>query len=125
MSTTNVPLNELATTEGMDLSYRGTPLAPSKPEHYVNKRYIDDTLIDLEVRSPAVVTVVCDGIAATYAITHNLNTTNIASVQIFDTTDDTKNPIGLSWEPTSPNAITLKPDLVLPATMTLLIIVNA
>ena len=125
MSELNVPLHELVTTEGMDFSYRGTPLKPSLPEHYTNKRYIDDTLADLEVRSPAAVTVNCDGIAATYPVTHNLNTTNIASVQIFDTTGSAKNPIGLSWEPTSTNVITLKPDVLLPATMKLLVIVNA
>jgi hypothetical protein len=125
MATVNVPLDELVTTEGMSFSYRGTPLTPVAPEHFVNKRYIDDTLVELDVRSPAAVTVTCDGTATTYTVTHNLNTTNIASVQIFDTTGDTKNPIGLSWEPTSPNAITLKPDLVLPATMKLLVIVNA
>ena len=125
MSELNVPLNELTTTEGMDFSYRGTPLTPSLPEHYTNKQYIDDTLADLEVRSPAAVTVTCDGLAATYPVTHNLNTTNIASVQIFDTTGSAKNPIGLSWEPTSANAITLKPDVLLPATMKLLVIVNA
>ncbi|HBT78283.1 MAG TPA: hypothetical protein DEB39_15470, partial [Planctomycetaceae bacterium] len=61
----------------------------------------------------------------TYAVVHNLNTTNIASVQIFDTTGGTKNPVGLAWEPTDANTITLKPDLVLPATMTLLVVVTA
>ena len=66
-----------------------------------------------------------DGIATTYTVTHNLNTTNIASVQIFDTTGDAKNPIGLSWEPATANTITLKPDVLLPATMTLLVIVTA
>jgi hypothetical protein len=125
MSELNVPLDELTTTEGMDFSYRGTPLAPSLPEHYTNKQYIDGVLTDLEVRSPAAVTVTCDGIAETYTVTHNLNTTNIASIQVFDTTGGTKNPIGLSWAPTSVNAITLKPDVLLPDTMTLLVIVNA
>ncbi len=71
------------------------------------------------------VPVTCDGEATTYAVTHNLNTTNIASIQIFDTTGGTKNPVGLAWEPTDANTITLKPDLVLPATMTLLVIVTA
>ena len=125
MSDLNVPLDELATTEGMDFSYRGTPLAPSLPEHYTNKQYIDDTLVDLGVRSPAVVTVTCDGIETTYTVTHNLKTTNIASVQIFDTTADAKNPIGLAWEPATADTITLKPDVLLPDTMTLLVIVNA
>jgi hypothetical protein len=125
MSDLNVPLNDLATTEGMDFSYRGTPLSPSLPEHYTNKQYIDDTLSDLEVRSTAAVTVTCDGIAATYTVTHNLKTTNIASVQIFDTTGGAKNPIGVSWEPDTANTIKLKPDVLLPSTMTLLVVVNA
>ena len=125
MSELNVPLNELLTTEGMDLSYRGTPLEPSLPEHYTNKQYVDDAFAEIDVRSPAVVTATCDGIATTYTVTHNLNTTNIASVQIFDTTDSAKNPIGITWEPTSANAIKLKPDVLLPDTMTLLVIVNA
>jgi hypothetical protein len=125
MSELNVPLNELATTEGMDLSYRGTPLEPSLPEHYTNKAYVDEAVAELEVRSPAIVPVTCDGVAVTYTITHNLNTTNIASVQIFDTTGGAKNPIGVSWEPATANTITLNPDVLLPATMTLLVIVTA
>ena len=125
MSETNVPLNELLTTEGMDFSYHGTPLAPSLPEHYTNKAYVDEAVSVIEVRSPVVVPVTCDGIASTYTVTHNLNTTNIASVQIFDTTGGAKNPIGVSWEPTSANAIKLKPDVLLPATMKLLVIVTA
>ena len=124
MSETNVPLNELLTTEGMDLSYRGTPLAPSLPEHYTNKAYVDGAVADLGDRSPAVVTVTGDGIATTYTVTHNLNTTNIASIQIFDTTGGAKNPIGIAWEPTTLNTITLKPDVLLPATMTLLVVVT-
>jgi len=123
MSETNVPLNELTTTEGMDFSHRGTPLAPSAPEHYPNKKYVDDTFAEIDVRSPAVVSVTCDGIATTYTVTHNLNTTNIASIQIFDTTGGTKNPIGISWEPATANTIKLKPDVLLPSTMTLLVIV--
>jgi hypothetical protein len=125
MSALNVPLDELVTTEGMAFSHRGTPLTPIAPEHFTNKKYIDDTLADLEVRSPAAVPVTCDGIAATYTVTHNLNTVNIASVQIYDTTGGVKNPIGLSWTPATANSITLKPDVLLPATMTLLVIVNA
>ena len=124
MSETNVPLNELLTTEGMDFSRRGTPLAPSRPEHYTNKAYVDEVVSDVNVRSPAVVTVTCNGTATTYPVTHNLGTTNIASVQIFDTTNEAKNPIGISWEPTSNNIITLKPDVLLPATMRLLVIVT-
>ena len=38
----NVPLTDLATTEGVDFSYRGIPLLPSLPEHYTNKKYVDD-----------------------------------------------------------------------------------
>jgi len=124
MSDINVPLNELLTTEGMDLSYRGTPLSPALPEHYTNKAYVDEVVSEIEVRSPAVVPVTCDGVATTYTVTHNLNTTNIASIQIFDTTGGTKNPIGVSWEPTTANMITLKPDVLLPATMTLLVVVT-
>jgi len=122
MSETNVPLNELLTTEGMDLSYRGTPLAPALPEHYTNKAYVDEAVAVLEGR--AVVTVTGDGIATTYTVTHNLNTTDIASIQIFDTTGGAKNPISIAWEPTTANTITLKPDVLLPATMTLLVVVS-
>ena len=125
MSEVNVPLNELLTTDGMDFSHKGTPLAPSLDEHYTNKKYVDDVVSEIDVRSPAVVPVACDGVAVTYAVVHNLNTTNIASVQIFDTTGGTKNPIGVSWEPTDANTITLKPDILLPETMTLLVIVTA
>jgi hypothetical protein len=125
MATVNVPLNELATTENLDFSHRGTPLTPSRAEHYTNKAYVDGAVADLDIRSPAVITINCDGIAATYTVTHNLGTTNIASVQIFDTTGGTRNPIGISWEPTTAGTITLKPDLILPATMTLLIVVCA
>ena len=125
MSETNVPLNELLTTEGMDLSYRGTPLAPALPEHYTNKAYVDGAVAELDVRSPVVIPVTCDGVATTYTVTHNLNTTTIASIQIFDTTGGAKNPIGVSWEPTTFNTITLKPDVLLPATMTLLVVISA
>ena len=124
MSDINVPLNELLTTENMDFSYHGTPLAPSLPEHYTNKAYVDEAVSDLDVRSPAVVPVTCDGVAETYTVMHNLNTTTIASIQIFDTTGGTKKPIGVSWEPTTANTITLKPDVLLPATMTLLVVVT-
>ncbi len=125
MSELNVPLASLSTTDGMDLSYKGTPLLPVRPEHYTNKQYIDDTLAEIEVRSPAVVPINCDGTATTYVVTHNLNTTNIASVRIYDTTGGAKNPVGVSWEPTDVNTVTLKPDVVLPANMTLLVIVTA
>ena len=124
MTAINVPLNELFTTEGMDFSHRGTPLTPVMPEHYTNKQYVDEA-VALTGRSPAVVSVTGDGIATTYTVTHNLNTTNIASIQIFDTTGGAKNPIGIAWEPTTVNTITLKPDVLLPATMTLLVIVTA
>jgi hypothetical protein len=125
MSETNVPLNQLLTTEGMDFSRRGTPLEPVMPEHYTNKAYVDDAVAVVVGRSPAVVPVTCDGVAVTYSVAHNLNTVNIASVQIFDTTGDAKNPIGVAWEPTTANTITLKPDVLLPASMTLLVIVTA
>jgi len=125
MSEINVPLTEILTTEGLDFSHRGTPLAPALPEHYTNKAYVDETVAVIDGRSPAAVTVTGDGIATTYTVTHNLNTTNIASVQVFDTTGGTKNPIGIAWEPTTVNTITLKPDLLLPATMTLLVVVTA
>ena len=124
MSTLNVPLNELATTEGMDFSHRGTPLKPQQPEHYVNKQYVDDTLVSSGARSQAMVAVNCDGIKTTYSVPHNLNTTNIASVQIYNTTGGTKIPIFVNWEPTDANTVTLRPDVLLPATMTLLVIVT-
>ncbi len=124
MSETNVPLDELLTTENMDFSHKGTPLAPVADEHYANKKYVDDSVAEVAAHSPAVVPVTCDGEATTYPVTHNLNTTNIAGIQVYDTTGGTKNPIGLSWEPTDVNTITLKPDVVLPATMTLLVIVT-
>ena len=109
----------------MDFWYRGTPLKPQKPEHYVNKRYVDDTLVGTGARSQAVVTVACDGIAMTYTVPHDLNTTNIASIQMFNTTGAVKIPIRMTWEPTTANTITLKPDVLLPATMTLLVIVTS
>ena len=125
MSSLNVPLNELATTEGMDFSHRGTPLHPKNPEHYVNKRYVDDMLVGSGARSQAVVTVTCDGIAMTYSVPHDLNTTNIASIQFFNTTGGAKIPIYVKWEPATANTVILKPDVLLPATMTLLVIVTA
>jgi len=123
MSLLNVPLTELATTEGMDFSHRGTPLTPQKPEHYVNKQYVDDTLVSSGIRSQAAVPVDCDGIKAIYPVPHHLNTTNIASVLIYNTTDSKKIPIHVAWEPTDVNTITLKPDVLLPAAMTLLVVV--
>ena len=125
MSALNVPLNELTTTEGLDFSYRGTPLKPQKPEHYVNKQFIDDTLVSTGARSQAVATVDCDGSAMTYTVPHDLNTTNIASIQFFNTTGGAKIPIYVKWEPATANTIILKPDVLLPATMTLLVIVTA
>ena len=125
MSEINVPLNELVTTENLDFSHRGTPLAPALPEHYTNKQYVDEAVGEISVHSPAVVPITCDGVAVTYTVTHNLNTTSIASVQIFDTTGGAKNPIGVSWKPATANTITLTPDVLFPATMTLLVIVSA
>lgn len=125
MSETNVALAELITTDGMDFSHRGTPLTPSAPEHYTNKKYVDTTLAGSTGRPAAVVPITCDGVETSYTVTHNLGTTNIASLQIFDTTGGTKNPIGVSWEPTTNDTITLKPDIVLPSTMTLLVVVTA
>ncbi|MGL6196680.1 MAG: hypothetical protein ACRC2T_17850, partial [Thermoguttaceae bacterium] len=67
MSEINVPLEDLVTTEGIDFSHRGTPLAPVTGEHYANKKYVDDAVLDVPGgRSPAAVPVTCDGIAATY-----------------------------------------------------------
>ena len=125
MSLLNVPLTELATTEGMDFSHRGTPLTPQKPEHYVNKQYVDDTLVSAGIRSQAAVPVTCDGAATLHHVPHHLNTTNIASVQIYNTTDSKKIPIHIAWEPTDANTITLKPDVLLPAAMTLLVVVTS
>ncbi|MDR2763119.1 MAG: hypothetical protein LBB88_10985 [Planctomycetaceae bacterium] len=125
MSETNVALNELLTTENMDFSHRGTPLNPALPEHYVNKRYVDQSLSDVGVRSKASIILNCDGIAASYAVQHNLNTLNIATVQVYDTTSDSQLPIGVDWTPTDNNTITLQPDVIFPASMTLLVIVTA
>ncbi len=121
MAELNVPLNKLATTEEMDFSHRGSPLTPVLPEHYANKAYVDAAA----GRVPAVVDVECDGIETSYPVTHNLNTKDIASVQVYDTTDGTLLPIGVDWEPTSENVITLKPDVLLPETMTLRVVVSA
>lgn len=124
MSEINVPFDELITTAGMTFSHHGTPLAPFLPEHFVNKKYVDSVLADAGARSAAAVPVACDGVAMIYTVTHNLGTTNIASLQIFDTTGGTKNPIGVSWEPTTDDTITLKPDIVMPDNMTLLVVVT-
>jgi hypothetical protein len=125
MSTTNVALNELLTTENMDFSHRGTPLAPDLPEHYTNKRYVDQTLAGIVGRSPAVINVTCDGVATNYAVTHNLNTLNIATVQVYDTTNGSQFPIEIDWSPTTVNTITLQPDVLLPTNMTLRVVVTA
>ena len=100
-------------------------LQPQKPEHYVNKQYVDDTLVGSGVRSKAEVSVACDGIAMSHPVPHNLNTTNIASVQIYNTTGGKKTPIHVNWEPTDANTITLKPDVQLPTTMTMLVVVTS
>ena len=123
MSLLNVPLNELTTTEGLDFSYRGTPLQPQKPEHYVNKQYVDH-IGHSGGRPQAVVTLTCDGVTMLYPVPHDLNTTNIASVMVYNTTDGRKIPVGVTWEPTDANTITLKPDILLPATMSLLIVIS-
>ena len=120
MSNVNVPLNELLTTENMDLSYRRTPLKPELPEHYTNKRYVDSA-----VRASVAVNITCDGTADSYTVTHNLNTLDLAMVQIYDTTGSTPLPVGIDWTPATVNTITLRPDLILPADMTLRIIVTA
>ena len=128
MAETNVPLETLATTEGMDFSHRGTPLTPTAPEHYANKAYIDaeiDEIAEVTGRIPATVDIVCDGTAETYTVTHDLNSLKIASVQVYDTTDGANHPIGIDWEPATLDTITLKPDVVFPATMTLRVIVAA
>jgi len=125
MSTINVPLNELLTTENMDFSHRGTPLAPELPEHYTNKRYIDQTLAGIGVHSPAVIDLICDGEATSYTVTHNLNSLNIAMVQIYDTTNGSPFPIGIDWNPATVNTVTLYPDVLLPADMTLRIVITA
>jgi hypothetical protein len=125
MSEINVPLNELATTENMDFSYRGTPLAPASPEHYANKQYVDQSLAGVGARSSAVVNLSCDGVATDYTITHNLNTLNIATVQVYDTTNDAQFPIGIDWVPATVNAITLQPDIILPSGMALRVVITA
>ena len=125
MSTTNVPLNELLTTENMDFSHRGTPLAPDLPEHYTNKRYVDQSIAGLVGRSPAVIDLICDGVATSYTVTHNLNTRNIATVQVYDTTNGSSFPIGIDWIPATVTTITLQPDVLLPSDMTLRVVVTA
>ncbi|MDR0390375.1 MAG: hypothetical protein LBH59_00585 [Planctomycetaceae bacterium] len=125
MSETNVALNELLTTENMDFSHRGTPLTPALPEHYVNKKYVDQSLSGAGVRSTSAITLTCDGIAESYTVQHNLNTLNIATVQIYDTTGNSQLPIGVDWIPTDANTITLQPDVILPDNMTLLVVVTA
>ncbi|MDR2706546.1 MAG: hypothetical protein LBC02_12265 [Planctomycetaceae bacterium] len=125
MSTTNVALNELLTTENMDFSHRGTPLAPELPEHYTNKRYVDQVVAGHSGHSPAVINLTCDGVATSYTVTHNLNTLNIATVQVYDTTSGSPFPIGIDWVPATANTITLQPDVLLPASMTLRVIVTA
>jgi hypothetical protein len=125
MSTINVPLNELLTTENMDFSHRGTPLAPDLPEHYTNKRYVDQSIAGLVGRSPAVIDLICDGVATSYTVTHNLNTRNIATVQVYDTTNGSSFPIGIDWIPATANTITLQPDVLLPSDMTLRVVVTA
>lgn len=125
MSTINVPLNELLTTENMDFSHRGTPLSPDLPEHYTNKRYVDQSIAGLVGRSPAVIDLICDGVAASYTVTHNLNTRNIATVQVYDTTNGSSFPIGIDWIPATAATITLQPDVLLPSDMTLRVVVTA
>ncbi|MDR1291280.1 MAG: hypothetical protein LBK06_08765 [Planctomycetaceae bacterium] len=127
MSTINVPLDELLTTENMDFSHRGTPLAPDLPEHYTNKRYVDQSIAGITStgRSPAVVNLTCDGEATSYTVTHNLNTLNIATVQVYDTTSGSQFPIGIDWLPATVNTITLSPDVLLPLDMTLRVVVTA
>jgi hypothetical protein len=109
----------------MDFSHRGTPLAPELPEHYTNKKYVDETLAGLTAHSPVTVNLSCDGVAANYTVTHNLNTLNIATVQVYDTTSGSQFPIGIDWTPTTVNTITLHPDVLLPAEMTLRVIITA
>ncbi|MCL2306490.1 MAG: hypothetical protein FWC43_14215 [Planctomycetaceae bacterium] len=48
MPATNLPLNELVTTSGMDFFHRGTPLQPARPEHYATKAYVDGTVAGSE-----------------------------------------------------------------------------
>jgi hypothetical protein len=120
MSAQNVPLNELLTTEGMDFSYRGTPLTPELPEHYANKRYVDTA-----VRASTTVNITCDGEMESYTITHNLNTLNIATVQIYDTTGGSALPIAMDWTPSTVNTIVLHSDVSLPVDMTLRVVVTA
>jgi hypothetical protein len=125
MATINVPLNELLTTENLDFSHRGTPLAPDLPEHYTNKRYVDQSLAGIFGHSPFVANITCDGTATSYIISHNLNTLNIATVQVYDTTNGSQYPIGIDWMPASANTITLLPDVILPEDMTLRVIITA
>jgi hypothetical protein len=125
MSALNVPLNELLTTEGMDFSHRGTSLTPELPEHYANKRYVDAALAGMTGHSPVAVNITCDGTSTSYTVTHNLNTLNIASVQIYDTTSGSPFPIGMDWTPATVNTITLHPDVLLPDAMTIRIVVTA
>jgi hypothetical protein len=45
MAETNIPLSEIFSKSGLDLSHRGTPLLPESPEHYTNKQYVDSSLL--------------------------------------------------------------------------------
>jgi hypothetical protein len=44
----------MVTKENMDFSHRGTPVTPDLPEHYTNKRYVDQMIAGIAGRSPAV-----------------------------------------------------------------------
>jgi hypothetical protein len=125
MSALNVLLNELLTTEGMDFSHRGTQLTPELPEHYANKRYVDAMLAGITGHSPIAVNITCDGTSTSYTVTHNLNTLNIATVQIYDTTNGSAFPIGMDWTPSTANTVVLHPDVLLPEEMLLRVIITA
>ncbi|MDR1493056.1 MAG: hypothetical protein LBT05_10085 [Planctomycetaceae bacterium] len=124
MTKLNVSLNALQTTEGMDFSYRGTPLVPQFPEHYANKEYVD-SIAKSNGRVSAVVSITCDGASTSYQVPHPFKTFDIASVQVYDVNSNAHRPIGIDWRPKNDETIVLLPDVIFPKDMVLRIVITA